>query len=571
MNFDSINFNHLEQTLLKNDLWYWTNQSRYLKGEPWDFGPRTYLKELYRDRARDKIVVKGRQVEMSEYSVNVALHFATTNPNTTTLYTFPSSDLCATFGNKRIKEAIQQSPKLEGQLIDDGNALTKMFKNRSYLYLRTSYGGGDKARSIDADMLICDEYQDFDMRSTSDVPARDVLMSNLDHSSFKNTFTFGTPKLRDAHFEHLWMSSSMKQWNVVCDECKLHQQLSLSNVINWDRAYERDVFDIVYYGCVKCKTELDRYSGYWKSTSREGTNFELSGYHISQLMVPWKTAGDILRAHGTKHIKGKSTRAFQNEVLGNFYSGSDQPFNEAVLELCYDTTLSLEDACYEPTYLGVDWGDTSTVAIIKYDVESDYVTLVNAFKFNDPDIMVHAQKIAELAQRYQVSNMVMDFGYGKAPNTDLIRRYPQRAWACIYSHSKEATLFKWDAKKAQVAVDREATINLLVDRFEKGHNVSGGITIPRTEEARAILAPFLQEMKNIVAVQKHNRTIYERIGSGDHFAHAMNYAVIAAKRAETKTKYPRTIQTVRAPMGGARTRGGIYVPGRRGTPRMPGR
>ena len=142
MNLNSLNFDHLEHALKKNDLWYWTKTMRYLKGEPWDFGPRVYLQELYRDTAKDKLIVKGRQVEMSEYSVNLALHFAMTHNNVTTLYTFPSSDLCATFGNKRIKDAISQSPKLNELLVDDGNALTKRFKNGSYLYLRTSYGGG---------------------------------------------------------------------------------------------------------------------------------------------------------------------------------------------------------------------------------------------------------------------------------------------------------------------------------------------------------------------------------------------------------------------------------------------
>lgn len=555
----------MEETLLRTDLWYWTKQMRYIKGEKWSFEhngvERKYLKQIYRDTSKDLLIVKGRQVEFTEFATNRVLQFASTHKKTTSLYTFPSGDLCATFGNQRIKEALFDSPRLRDQLVDDGNTFTKTFKNGSYIYLRTAFGGGDKARSIAADALYMDEYQDFDSRSKSDVPARDVLMSNLDHSNYKFVTTFGTPKLRDSNFNHLWDSSTMNLWHVICVNCQHIQVLSVSNIINWEEAWETDNPKHTYYGCVKCKTPLDRNNGFWKPT-HHSKNITTSSYHVSQLLVPWKTSADILSAHGTRNNKGKSIRAFQNEVLGNFYSGSDQPFNEAVLERCYKTDETIWDASPETTYMGIDWGDISTICIIKYNVELDVGQIIYADKFGDQDALEQVRQIGDLVQRFHIGTIVADFGYGKVQNSELLKRFPGRVWANIYSHTREPELHTWKPKDMQVVVDREQSINLLVDRAEKGCDAAGGLIIPRDHKAKTWMMEYLQEMRNVVAVQKDNRTQYSRLGSGDHFMHALIYALTAAKKQVAMSRHTPRAQGVHlGRVGGGRGQSSGFRPG----------
>lgn len=553
--------NSIEKELLKHDLWFWAKKMRMIKNHPWSFVSdgleRTYLKQIYRERSKDIIIVKGRQVEMSEFAVNKSIQFCTENPKTTLLYTFPTTDLCATFGNQRIHEAIFDSPQLTEMLYNDGSIFTRKFKNGSYFYLRTAFGGGDKARSIAADFLVCDEYQDFDARSKSDVPARDVLRGNLDHSKYKYNITFGTPKLKDTHFENLWNSSTMNHWHVVCQQCHKHQPLTLSNIINWDDAWERDALDIVYYGCIFCRAPIDRYdpkNTYWKSLHNAPDNLILKGYHVSQLLVPHKTASDILRVHGTKNILGNTARGFYNEVMGHFYAGSDQPFNEQVLEFCYKTDETLLEGSNTPTYMGIDWGNTSTVCIIKYHntKEEDLAQIIYACKLPQQDCDEQLAVIYDLMQRFSVEMVVADIGYGRYECGKLIQKYPGRAYACRYSPTREPQLLNWDYKTHTVTVDRNQSLDRLVDRAERGHSRAGGLMIPRDHKAQVMLPQFLQEMKNVVAVVNYNQTVYERIGSGDHFTHALNYAIIAAQKQTSFSMYSPRTQGVRLGMGAMR-------------------
>lgn len=541
-NFDFSQLDNLEDLLVANDRWYWTEKNRYLKGQPWSFQGRPYLKEIYRTNKKNLVFVKGRQVEASELSINLTLHFLLTNPSTTALYTLPSTDLCQVFSGKRFEDAIVESIPIKKQLIGDGSVGHRKFKNGSHLYVRTSSSGGDKARSLDGDFLICDEYQDFDARGIIEVPARDVLLSNLDHSSHKLNITFGTPKLSGTHFEELWDASSKKHWHITCDYCQFEQYMTLDNIINFDKGYENDDFDIVFFGCKACQHPIDRTDGVWIPTNNKPS--ELEGFHISQLITPWKKAEDILRAHGTKHIKGKSKRGFFNEVLGYFYAGSDQPFNEENLVRCYRTDLGLLNSSGDSCYMGVDWGDTSTVCIIEYNRETDSAKIVYAGKFSQKEHIEQANRIADLFPRYAIRNAVVDKGYGVAQWQEMLKRFPGRVYAATYSYDSKAqdSLLDWDHKECRVSIERDLAISALIDRVDRGCDENSGLIIPWNEEASHRLSePFLREMKQVTAEVKNNRTQYGRFGSGDHFMHALLYAITAAQCDTARTSKTKTV------------------------------
>ena len=67
----------------------WTETRRILKGEPFQFTDRQYLMQVYRDDYPNIIIMKGRQVEMSEFSMNWLLRKLDQYPYTTGLHAFP--------------------------------------------------------------------------------------------------------------------------------------------------------------------------------------------------------------------------------------------------------------------------------------------------------------------------------------------------------------------------------------------------------------------------------------------------------------------------------------------------
>ena len=52
----------------------WIESRRILKGQPFSFEKRDYLLQPYRDEYQNIIFMKGRQVEMSEFSMNWLLN-----------------------------------------------------------------------------------------------------------------------------------------------------------------------------------------------------------------------------------------------------------------------------------------------------------------------------------------------------------------------------------------------------------------------------------------------------------------------------------------------------------------
>lgn len=537
-----VNFNKLLQDLNnKTDVYNWTLDNRFLKGKPWNFGARTYLKQIYTDSTVEKILLKGRQVEGSELSVNLVLHFLDTHPFTKVLYTFPNSTSCDTFCNDRIKQAFLQSSKLAAKLANDGSVKTKEFKNGSYLYFRTASSGGDKARGIDADMLVCDEYQDFEGGNSEDdtVPALDSLTSNLDASEHKRIITLGTPKLPNTHYSELWDTSTQNIWHVYCQQCQYKQDLSLDSIVNLEEALvDPEMLYKTYYGCLMCKAPLDRSIGEWVNTN---PNSLRAGYHIPQLLVPTKRALDIVKAYGTKYHKGKTTRGFHNEVLGNFFAGSAIPFNDSILELCYNTSETVYSGCKDAdgTYMGVDWGDITTVSIVKYDRKLDIIKVYSAHKIVDKHLNNHAVEVANLVRQYNVRNVVVDIGYGKPQTQELMKILPGRIWSC-QSNGKmsQSEPYVFNTKTKVVLTDKNVAIAELVGRAELGHDRQGGLCIPYDDQARVLLNPYLREMQNIVARQQDNRTKYEKNnGKGDHFALALVYASMAALGDTRVTKH----------------------------------
>ena len=60
----------------------WIENRRVLKGKPFSFKDREYLLQPYRDESKQIIFMKGRQVEMSEFSMNWLLHKLDMHPYT---------------------------------------------------------------------------------------------------------------------------------------------------------------------------------------------------------------------------------------------------------------------------------------------------------------------------------------------------------------------------------------------------------------------------------------------------------------------------------------------------------
>src|SRR5690348_6469196 len=100
--------------VLSDDVVTWTRQTRKINGKPFSFETRHYLVSLYRDLSKSIYVVKARQMEITEYSINFLLFCLTKNPGTVGLYMADTEDHVKAFSDFRLyTRAIGQSDVLQ--------------------------------------------------------------------------------------------------------------------------------------------------------------------------------------------------------------------------------------------------------------------------------------------------------------------------------------------------------------------------------------------------------------------------------------------------------------------------
>jgi len=123
----SMSENDFKDILSSIDPVSWTENRRTLKGQPFSFKHRNYLLQPYRDEHPQLIFMKGRQVEMSEFSMNWLLRKLDAHPYTAGLHAFPRANQAQKFTKQRVESAIQDSRYIK-EWYDDRNSEQMMRK-----------------------------------------------------------------------------------------------------------------------------------------------------------------------------------------------------------------------------------------------------------------------------------------------------------------------------------------------------------------------------------------------------------------------------------------------------------
>lgn len=561
----SLTEEDMRQILASIDTVSWIENNRVLKGQPFSFKDRDYLLQPYRDEYQNIIFMKGRQVEMSEFSENWLLHKLDAHPYTVGLHAFPRVAQAQKFAKQRLQSAIMDSEYLKNwyDMHNSEQMMRKFLKepNEKGLQPHNFYilGGtwesrkdtvGDAARGISLDFVVYDERQDH----PDDVET--VIGEGASHSEYKQTLTLGTPKLPGIQFDQQWEASDKHYWHVTCEHCGYTAPLTMDNILDSGQ-YENE--PDYYYGCPHCRKPLNRNNGKWLAI-RPQHKPEFRGYHINQLMVCWLTADEIMRK---KNSTAYSRRRFYNEVLGESYGGDDIPITIAMMEECGKNEYHLGQLSDkgERIYCGIDWGAKSYLYI-----QNKHHRLIDLYVADHSDPREHPRAFARHIAKYKryVKKVVCDAG------PDITRFYSLRdelkelgvtnqVYACYYATPPAKTDVQWDDKKMIVTVGRSEAIECVIDEVSDTNLVLPGYDLQNEKVDMAI-----EHFTNIAAEHVENKSgnqfiMYVNTGP-DHFLHAKIYADIASGGAEY------------LPVGGSaqpvinprtrKTKSGIFVPGR---------
>lgn len=427
---------------------------------------RNYLFPMYRDKHPRVIVVTGRQVEKSSMCRNKILADMHLHEGLTALYTAPRQEQTTRFSAERIDNALRDSQggALKDSILKKGKATStfKQFDSKCNLYLYSCWADADAIRGIAAQRVYMDETQDV----TS--AARETVEECLAHAhNGGQMWHFGTPKNSGSEFHKLWEISDKKEWYVDCEnpKCLHKQKITMNNI------FKPDENKPAYFGCSKCKKELNRGHGEWIS---ENKGAKMSGYHITQLMCSWITADSILYKRATY-----TEQKFKNEVLGEFHNVYGKTLDMQNIMDCTNATMTLPDKGHKgPNYMGVDWGSGnnsfSVITIVGPEIVNGEEKLVYRYvnKYSTSGYGKVMSDMHKLVKLYNVENIVIDIGDARRQFEELLVEYPNSVAACQYVLALKNP-YKWDRKTRIHTCDRSYHIEKVIDLFHKQK-----ITIP---------------------------------------------------------------------------------------------
>ncbi len=396
----------------------WTIAVRKIQGQQFSFAGREFLKPIYADDNKRIIIVKSRQMEMTEYAINWLLFNLSKNPNTVGIYITDTQKHVSVFSKMRLRgRAIGESPILQKLTYGKGNVSLLMFKNGSYLYMYSAKPDFESARSIPADFGVIDEIQ------STNIEAVPVLEEALVKSKFGKCLYIGTGSIiGDGWF---------KRWH-------------LGNQQEWDQEKNQ-----------------------WVAKNPGATD---SSYHLTQEMSK-AIPGEEMERKRSEWPPHK----FTTEVLGWWYGSARKPLTEKDLSTLFDSNLDFtppENVDHTlPVFAGFDWGGGTqafTVAWIWQLVNQDVprFRLLYLEKIDDPSTENQADRAIELMRKYQVDRAVMDAGGGSRQVEKMSKIFGSRVFKCHYHYDAE-TPFQIIRDEHRLLVDRTWVIETIIDLIKR--------------------------------------------------------------------------------------------------------
>ena len=412
------------------DIVEWTEKYRTIKGKRFSFEKRDYLKQIYRDPAKEIYIAKPRQMEITEFAINWLLYYLLKYPNTVGLYVTDRHDHISVFSKTRLRKAISGSKFLRSQVEPTGKESCLQFCNGSTLFMFSGWDDFEQARSLAVDFVVVDELQSLN------VDAIPVLKETLTRSEHKRILGIGTGSDYGDHWWKLWHTGNQYEW--------------------------------------------DKETNAWIPKCPQ--NIDVASYHLSQLMTTLIPANDI----AAKKLR-YSPRHFANEVEGLWFKGGRKPLLEPEIRALFDRTLSLQSAdevdyTKGKLFLGVDWGGGTKAFTIAWiwqlvDENAPMFRLVYVSKISERSTEKQADMIAELVDRYNIDRGVMDAGGGTRQVEKLEERYATKMLKASYM-TRPADPFEFVESENRIAVDRTYAIETIIDLVTRPQSV-GGTVIPR--------------------------------------------------------------------------------------------
>lgn len=405
------------------------------QGQELDFKQHEYLWDIYKDFSPKQVILKAAQIGFSTMA-NIKALWLAKNRGLDIIYSLPSAADIKDFVSGKTNRLIANNSIFQ-QWTEDKDSIEQKHVGNNVIYFRGTWTER-AAIAIPADLYISDETD----RSKQDIVQQ--YKTRLQHSKYGWEWYFSNPSVasESVGVNKYWVQSDQKHWFVQCG-CGEWQYLTMENIMYHPEPY---------FGCKKCRSELDRRHGKWVSRWK---NKEFSGYWISALMAPWISAQQILDKQ-----KDYTEEQFYNFVLGLPYASkgnilSRQAFFQNLTERI--NPQKSRPIIGVDTGVGINFVVGNAQGLFYFNRSNDY------------------EEVRSLMRRWSNAVCVIDQGGDIIGPRKLREEFPNRVFLCFFSPDrKDDELIRWRDEDGTVQADRNKMIQLVVDELtEKRIPISG--------------------------------------------------------------------------------------------------
>ena len=306
-----------------------------------EFTNHRFLLDIYIDESEILVIRKASQVGASTMQILKALH-AARYWGINQIYTLPTVDDVGEFVRSKVNRIIKVNPAImEGVSHRNVDSIEQKQIGRGFLFFKGTHTEKE-AIMLSSDRNIHDELD----KSKPEV-IRDYL-SRLGFSKIRSQHYFSTPTIPDVGVDKLFADSDQKHWRFDCPHCDHRQHMDWEE--NVDR--EREI-----YICSACRKELTPlYIAQHGSWEAKYPNRKVSGYWITQMICPWRSAADLLK----EERDAEDEQYFYNFVLGLPYLSAEQRIPQS---LFLKNITKKKVAESEWNVMGADTGLTNHIII----------------------------------------------------------------------------------------------------------------------------------------------------------------------------------------------------------------
>ena len=522
----------------------------------WSFKHHEYQVDIVNDSARRICAKKCSQVGFSEKSVRSTLAFTALVRNSTAIYTLPTAGFARMFTKQRIDTVIDASETLSAMRNRDVDSSEMKQLGNSFLYIKGTMGQGS-AISIPADLVVQDEI-DF-----SDQQVLTTYASRLGHAEADQVTgekgymrKFSTPTVGGYGISLEYDRSSQARYAIYHDDCgqwtapDFMDDVVVPGFDDVFRKFEKEdllnpMYKIgeAYLRCTKCRCKItaenmcnpEKRKWIHAFPDRNYHGYMIYPFdvpHINPICATILTMADYDRKADWVNFK-----------VGVEYEDAENSFLRSAMTRATQVRWVPPDVGAGFTVAGLDQGKTSWLLIghpAGRKVDVIYAERIR----QDGEDNLGATALRRLKE-FGVKLMVMDAGpdYTTAFKLASAAKHNQ-VYRCEYVNKPSPQQKRncwYDEEEQIVKAYRTGTFDDAAKRMNNGH-----IMLPQHEETRLIT----QHLSNIKRIQVQDAAgepvaRWVKAGTGpageDHYAHALNYLMMAAGMVEERVGLPQEI------------------------------